>query len=161
AFDVLHANGRDLMQEPLVKRREHLPKILGEDLNIRLSAHLPGSVADIIEALRAAGIEGVVAKRKDSLYRPGERSSDWWKLKLDREEEFVIGGYRRDGSIGLDALLVGYYNGVQLLFAGKVRAGFIPRLRREVLSKLKPLNIAKCPFANLPDADAGRWGGGV
>jgi bifunctional non-homologous end joining protein LigD len=161
AFDVLHANGRDLMQEPLVKRRERLPKIVGEDTNIRPSTHLPGSVADIIKALRVAGIEGVVAKRKDSLYQPGERSSDWVKLKLDRQQEFVIGGYRPDRSIGLDALLVGYYSGDELLFAGKVRAGFIPHLRREVLSKLKPLNIAKCPFANLPDADAGRWGGGV
>ena len=161
AFDVLHANGRDLMQEPLVKRREHLPKIVGESMNIRLSANLPGRVADIIKALCAAGIEGVVAKRKDSPYQPGERSSDWVKLKLDRQQEFVIGGYRPDGSIGLDALLVGYYNGDELFFAGKVRAGFIPHLRREVLNKLKPLSIAQCPFANLPDADAGRWGGGV
>jgi DNA ligase D-like protein (predicted ligase) len=161
AFDILHMKGRDLMAEPLVKRRAHLPKIIGHDMNIRLSAELPGSVAEIIKALRAAGIEGVVAKRKNSRYQPGERSNDWVKLKLDRQQEFVIGGYRPDGSIGLDALLVGYYNGDKLLFAGKVRAGFIPHLRRELLAKLQPLGITKCPFANLPDATAGRWGGGV
>lgn len=161
AFDILHVNGRDLMGDPLVKRRAHLPKIIGENTSIRLSAELPGSVADIVKALRASGIEGVVAKRKDSRYQPGERSSDWVKLKLNRQQEFVIGGYRPDGSTGLDALLVGYYTGGKLLFAGKVRAGFIPHLRRELLAKLKPLGIAKCPFANLPDATAGRWGGGV
>jgi bifunctional non-homologous end joining protein LigD len=161
AFDILHANGRDLMGEPLVKRRAHLQKIVSEDMNLRLSAELPGSVPDIVKALRAAGIEGVVAKRRDSRYQPGERSSDWVKLKLDRQQEFVIGGYRPDGSVGLDALLVGYYNGDKLLFAGKVRAGLIPHLRRELLGKLRPLAITRCPFANLPDTTPGRWGGGI
>jgi bifunctional non-homologous end joining protein LigD len=161
AFDVLHLNERDVMAEPLEKRRALLPKILREDPTIRLSRDLPGSVAEIIQALRAAGIEGVVAKRKDSPYQPGERSNDWLKLKLERQQEFVVGGYRPDGAIGLDSLLVGYYEGQQLLFAGKVRAGFIPHVRREVLEKLSPLQISKCPFANLPDAGAGRWGGGI
>jgi bifunctional non-homologous end joining protein LigD len=161
AFDVLHLNERDVMAEPLEKRRALLPKIIGEDPTIRLSRDLPGSVAEIIQALRTAGIEGVIAKRRDSPYQPGERSNDWLKLKLERQQEFVIGGYRPDGAIGLDSLLVGYYEGQQLLFAGKVRAGFIPHVRREVLEKLTPLQISKCPFANLPDAGAGRWGGGI
>jgi bifunctional non-homologous end joining protein LigD len=161
AFDVLHLNERDVMAEPLDKRRALLPKILREDPTIRLSRDLPGSVAEIIQALRAAGIEGIIAKRKDSPYQPGERSNDWLKLKLERQQEFVIGGFRPDGAIGLDSLLVGYYEGQQLLFAGKVRAGFIPHVRREVLERLSPLKISKCPFANLPDAGAGRWGGGI
>jgi bifunctional non-homologous end joining protein LigD len=161
AFDVLHLNGRDLKSEPLEKRRTQLPKVVGEDAVVRLSRDLPGTAADVIQTLRAAGMEGVIAKRRDSTYQPGERSSDWVKLKLERQQEFVIGGYRPDGSIGLDALLVGFYDGKQLQFAGKVRAGFIPHVRREVLSKLKPLHTSRCPFANLPDSHAGRWGGGV
>src|SRR5215469_851031 len=152
AFDVLHLNERDVMAEPLEKRRALLPRILREDPTIRLSRDLPGSVAEIIQALRAAGIEGIIAKRKDSPYQPGERSNDWLKLKLERQQEFVIGGFRPDGAIGLDSLLVGYYEGQRLLFAGKVRAGFIPHVRREVLERLNPLQISKCPFANLPDA---------
>jgi bifunctional non-homologous end joining protein LigD len=160
-FDVLNLDGRDLMGQPLVQRRERLPRIVGEDSTIRLSRELPGSVSDIIQALRAAGIEGVVAKRKDSPYQPGERSSDWVKLKLDRQQEFVIGGYRPDGTIGLDALLVGYYEGNKLLFAGKVRAGLIAHARRELLGRLKPLHTSACPFANLPDAQPSRWGGGI
>lgn len=161
AFDVLHLDGRDLMGEPLIKRRARLPKLVGENATIRLSRDLPGSVADIVQTLRAAGIEGVVAKRKRSTYQPGARSGDWVKLKLEQQQEFVIGGYKLEGSAGLGALLVGYYEGKKLQFAGKVRAGMVPHLRREVLEILKPLATPECPFANLPHADAGRWGGGI
>jgi len=161
AFDVLHLNGQDLMGEPLVKRRALLPKIVGDDTTIRMSLELPGSGAEIVRAVRAVGIEGVIAKRRDSTYQPGARSNEWVKLKLEQQQEFVIGGYRPDGTLGLDALLVGHYEGKDLLFAGKVRAGLIPHARRELLEKLKPLLVSDCPFANLPDADIGRWGGGV
>jgi bifunctional non-homologous end joining protein LigD len=160
-FDALHLNGRNLMGEPLVKRRAQLAGIVGEDPTIRLSLDLPGSVAAIVQALRAAGIEGVVAKRRDSIYQPGGRSSAWVKLKLEQQQEFVIGGYRPEGATGLDALLVGYYEGKKLQFAGKVRAGFTPHIRRDVVEKLRPLAVSECPFANLPDASTGRWGGGI
>lgn len=126
-----------------------------------MSQEFPGAPAQIVEAVRAAGLEGVIAKRKDSPYQPGERSTDWLKLKLERQQEFVIGGYRPEGASGLDALLVGYYEGWDLRFAGKVRAGFVPHVRRELLGKLKTLHAAHCPFTNLPDATTGRWGGGI
>jgi bifunctional non-homologous end joining protein LigD len=160
-FDVLYVNGRNLMGEPLVDRRGQLPAIIGQNATIRLSRDLPGNVAAIVRALRAAGIEGVVAKRRSSTYQPGERSSDWVKLKLERQQELLIGGYRPQGSTGLDALLVGYYAGKKLQFAGKVRAGFTPHIRRELVGRLQPLAIVTCPFANLPDASTGRWGGGI
>jgi len=161
AFDVLYRNGRNLMDEPLVKRRAQLPEIIGQNPTIRLSRDLPGSAAAIVAAVRAAGIEGVVAKRRNSAYRPGERSSDWVKFKLEQQQELVIGGYRPQGSMGLDALLVGYYQAKKLHFAGKVRAGFTPHIRRELVERLKPLATATCPFANLPDATTGHWGGGI
>jgi bifunctional non-homologous end joining protein LigD len=160
-FDLLYADGKDLTGERLEVRRARLPALVNTDAVLRLSADLPGSAADIVKALRAAGIEGVIAKRRDSTYQPGERSNDWVKLKLERQQEFVIGGYRPDGANGLDALLVGYYEGKELRFAGKVRAGLVPHVRREVLGKLKPLQVQECPFANLPDTDVGRWGGGI
>ncbi len=160
-FDVLHADGQDLTGERLDVRRARLPVLVSTDAVLRLSQDLPGSAGDIVRALRAAGVEGVIAKRRDSTYQPGERSSDWVKLKLERQQEFVIGGYRPDGANGLDALLVGYYEGKELRFAGKVRAGLIPHVHREVLGKLKPLQVQVCPFANLPDTDVGRWGAGI
>jgi bifunctional non-homologous end joining protein LigD len=161
AFDVLYLNGRDLVGETLMRRRAQLPEIIGQNPTVRISLDLPGSAAAIVQAVRAAGIEGVVAKRRDSIYQPGERSNDWVKLKLEQQQELVIGGYRPQGPTGLDALLVGYYEGKHLQFAGKVRAGFTPHVRREVIERLKPLATATCPFANLPDASTGRWGGGI
>jgi bifunctional non-homologous end joining protein LigD len=158
---VLYADGQDLTGERLDVRRARLPALASTDAVLRLSQDLPGGAADVVKALRDAGVEGVIAKRRDSTYQPGERSNDWVKLKLERQQEFVIGGYRPDGANGLDALLVGYYEGKELRFAGKVRAGLIPHVRREVLGKLKPLEVQDCPFANLPDTDVGRWGGGI
>ena len=107
------------------------------------------------------GLEGVIAKRKNSMYEPGERSRDWVKLKLDRQQEFVIGGYRPAAPDSVDALLVGYYEGAKLRFAGKVRAGFVAHSRRELATKLKPLHVAECPFDDLPTNGSSRWGGGV
>ena len=106
------------------------------------------------------GLGGVVAKRKGSRYDAGERSGAWVKLKLDKQQEFVVGGYR-PGNHGVDALLVGVYEAKELKFAGKVRAGFTPHTRREVFGKLKPLHIQKCPFINLPTSRSSRWGSGV
>jgi DNA ligase D-like protein (predicted ligase) len=161
AFDLIYADVQDFTGERLDVRRARLPALVSTDAVLRLSQDLPGSVADIVKALRAAGVEGVIAKRRDSSYQPGERSNDWVKLKLELQQEFVIGGYRPDGVNGLDALLVGFYQGKELRFAGKVRAGLVPHVRREVLGKLKPLQVQDCPFADLPDTDVGRWGGGI
>ena len=161
AFDVLQLEGRDLTTKVLTERRAWLPKVVGSNATIRLSQDLPGAAADVVQAVRGIGGEGVIAKRKASTYQPGERSGDWVKLKLERQQEFVIGGYRPDGSESLDALLVGYYAGRELLFAGKVRAGFIPPVRREVVRKLKPLRVDNSPFANLPDDKKSRWGAGI
>jgi len=159
AFDPLHLDGKVLTAEPLLKRRAQLARVLdGSDLFA--SQELPGTPAAIVEAARGLGLEGVIAKRKDSLYEPGERSDSWQKLKLENQQEFVIGGYR-PGSNGVDALLVGYYDDSGLRFAGKVRAGFVPHLRREVFKALKPHHVDQCPFVDLPNPKASRWGGGV
>jgi bifunctional non-homologous end joining protein LigD len=159
AFDVLHFNGADLTQLPLAERRKRLSPIV-KGSGILLSEALSGTADHVIEAVSLAGLEGIVAKRTDSRYQSGERSGAWMKLKLDKQQEFVIGGYR-PGAHGVDALLVGYYEAKQLRFAGKVRAGFTPHLRRDVVESLRPLSIAECPFVDLPNSKASRWGGGV
>jgi bifunctional non-homologous end joining protein LigD len=159
AFDLLHLDGADLTKVPLEKRREKLPDVLGES-GILHSIELPGTSQQVIEAVTGLGLEGIIAKRRSSRYTPGERNNDWLKLKLDRQQEFVIGGYR-PGPHGVDALLVGYYEGRQLRFAGKVRAGFTPDVRREVHAQLTPLETDRCPFADLPNSRTTHWGGGV
>jgi bifunctional non-homologous end joining protein LigD len=161
AFDLLQVDGKDFTQQPLTKRRAQLAEIVPADATVRLLQPLPGTATEIVKAVREMGLEGVVAKRKASVYRCGERSEDWLKLKLERAQEFVIGGYRLASPSSIDALLVGYYEGKDLRFAAKVRAGLIPHLRRSLFEALKPSRTPRCPFSNLPDADTSRWGGGV
>jgi bifunctional non-homologous end joining protein LigD len=159
AFDLLHLDGEDLTGVPLERRRAQLPAVLG-DSGVLLSIELPGAPQDVIAAVRNLGLEGVIAKRRSSRYTPGDRHASWVKLKLDRQQEFVIGGFR-PGPNGVDALLVGFYAGRDLRFAGKVRAGFTPHLRREVFASLERVLSDRCPFVDLPSSKTSHWGGGV
>ena len=158
AFDVLHLNGEDLTRLPLERRRAYLPRVV-KGSGLLISQELPGTAAHVIAAVQQLGMEGVIAKRRDSRY-DAQRSGAWVKLKLDKQQEFVVGGYR-PGTYGVDALLVGYYERQVLRFAGKVRAGFTPHIRREVFAQLQPLHQARCPFGDLPHVRTSRWGAGV
>jgi bifunctional non-homologous end joining protein LigD len=159
AFDLLHLDGEDLLQQPLVRRKERLREVLaGSD--VRYNAELLGEPEAIVRSIEAAGLEGVIAKRKDSKYQPRTRSLDWRKLKLGHTQEFVIGGYNPDGAT-FQSLLVGYYEGGKLMFAGKVRQGFNPTSRRRLFETLAPFATAKCPFANLPSSKKSHFGEGV
>ena len=124
------------------------------------SLELPGTAAAVIKAVGHLGLEGVIAKRRDSKYEAGKRTGAWVKLKLDRQQEFVVGGFRPIMR-SVDALLVGYYEGRKLHFAGKVRAGMTPRIRAQLFDLLKPLTTEKCPFVDLPNSKSSHWGTGV
>jgi DNA ligase D-like protein (predicted ligase) len=160
-FDVLVYRGRSLLKEPLERRREVLGEAIraaagqGKAGPIAMSESLAASVADLVRVAREFGFEGVVAKRKDSVYESGKRTGAWVKYKVNRGQEFVIGGYTPGNP--LDALIVGYYEGKRLLYAAKVRNGFVPQLRREVASRFKGLEIDACPFANLPERKRTQW----
>ena len=106
------------------------------------------------------GLEGLVAKRRDSKYEPGERSGAWVKMRVNQEQNFVIGGYTVGGGT-FDALIFGYYDGPRLLYAGRTRSGFTPALRESLMRGFRGLEISECPFANLPEARSGRWGEGL
>jgi ATP-dependent DNA ligase len=158
-FDVIIHGGRRLIHVPLESRRELLSD-MAADLKthtplIGLSDTLDTTPAELIPLVKEFGFEGIIAKRKDSCYEPGKRSGVWLKYKVNKAQEFVIGGYTPDNP--LDALIVGYYEGDKLIFASKVRNGFVPRLRREVWAKLKHLETDVCPFANLPEKGRTRW----
>ena len=159
AFDLLFLDGVDLTGAPLEERRAKLAPLV-EDSGILLSSELPGTAEQVVEAVTDLGLEGIIAKRRGSRYTSGDRNNAWVKLKLDRQQEFVVGGYR-PGPYGIDALLVGYYEAGALRFAGSVRAGFTPRVRREVFAELKSLGVNRCPFADLPSSKVSRWGGGI
>lgn len=159
AFDLLNLEGEDLRALTLETRRERLRSIL-EGSGLLMSEELAGSAAEVVTAVRGLGLEGVIAKKRAAPYESGERSGEWVKLKLDQQQEFVVGGYR-PGAHGVDALLIGVYENKVLRFAGKVRAGFVQHTRREVARKLEPLVVPQCPFPDLPDAKKTRWGAGV
>ncbi len=162
AFDLLALRGENLIEEPLDKRRELLRRKVMPLLpdSIRYSENLEASAAEVIDAVRRQGLEGVVAKRRDSSYQPGKRSGAWQKVRINRAREFVIGGYTL-APRNFDALLVGYREGRKLLYVAKVRAGFTPALRDSVFKRFRGLETDRCPFKNLPESHKGRWGEGL
>jgi bifunctional non-homologous end joining protein LigD len=158
-FDLLFLNGEDLTVLSLEDRRQRLPALL-RSTSIEFSHELPGAVDDVIQAVAQVGLEGIVAKRRDSRYEAGKRSGAWQKFKLKHRQEFVIGGYKPE-SRSFQSLVVGYYENRTLRFAGRVRAGFTPAQRTALFERLKPLQVEQCPFADLPSARTGHWGEGV
>ena len=159
AFDLLLLGGRDLTREPLESRRKQLAAAV-TGTSILLSEPLPGTPAQIERAVRELGLEGVVAKRRSSRYEAGRRSDKWLKVKFSRRQEFVVGGYKPANN-GFDSVLVGYYEGRRLYYAGKVRAGFTAHSRGELMRRLAPLGRRSCPFVNLPSTRSSHWGEGV
>jgi hypothetical protein len=91
---------------------------------------------------------------------PGLRTGLWSKHRVNQRGEFVIGGYV-PSHLGVDSIVVGFYRGKDLHYAARVRAGFVPLARRQVYEALKGLETPGCPFVNLPEKDAGRWGQGL
>jgi bifunctional non-homologous end joining protein LigD len=160
AFDVLMVGSKSLTAEPLSTRRQRLSSVLSGS-GVMQSEPLPGNPDEIERAIRGFGLEGVVAKRDDSTYRPGQRTDAWVKVKFSPRQEFVIGGYKPNGR-SIDSVVVGYYEGKKLLFAAQVRNGFTPHVRTELRQRLEPLTISACPFANLPNATGPKhWGSGI
>jgi len=161
-FDVLMVAGRNVMSEPASVRRDFLrrdilPK-LGEP--IRESPVMSASLPDLMNAVRAHGFEGLVAKRLDSQYEPGQRSGAWRKMRISPGQEFVIGGYTPSVR-NFDALIFGYYGGDGLLYVARTRNGFTPASKEQLYRRFKGLEIPTCPFVNLPEARSGRWGQGL
>jgi bifunctional non-homologous end joining protein LigD len=160
-FDLLVYNNRDLTHLPLVERRQIMKSVLKLDSpRIRIMDYFEASADDMLSAARGQGLEGVVAKRKDSRYEVGKRSGSWAKYRLNSGQELVIGGYI-PGAYGVDAIVVGYYQGGDLIYVARVRNGFVPASKRQIFARLKPLLIPKCPFVNLPETHKGRWGEGL
>ena len=161
-FDLLVLAGRNLTREPLSIRRELLQtKVLPKlPEPIRHSPELTGSLRGLIQAVQEQRLEGLVAKRRDSLYESGQRSGAWRKMRVNRGQEFVIGGYTPTAR-GFDALIFGYYDGDRLIYVARTRNGFTPRSRLQLFEQLRKLETTACPFANLPEARSGRWRQGL
>ncbi len=152
-FDVLWYDGRMLTEVPLEKRREILRAILPQKGIIRMSENFGESGAEFFEAARQMNLEGIIAKKTDSLYYPGIRTKEWLKIKANKRQEMVIGGYTvNDGTSKLfSSLLVGVFEGKELVYTGKVGTGFNDKTQKEMMQLFKPLVTDHPPFSELPD----------
>ena len=160
-FDLLMLSGKSTLEEPLYRRREQLERVLPKlQLPVRYLPGLDGSLADLTRAVREQGLEGLVAKRRDSIYEPGARSGAWRKMRINQGQELVIGGYTLGGRT-FDALVLGYSEGNNLIYASRTRNGFTPVIREQLLAKMRTLETDVCPFTNLPEKREGRWGQGL
>jgi DNA ligase D-like protein (predicted ligase) len=160
AFDILIHKGRDLMSRPLAERRSILARLIKPGDHVGLSEVSDETAIQMLKFVKSHGLEGVVAKRVDSVYQPGLRTGLWSKHRINLGQEFVVGGYI-PSHLGLDSIVIGVYRGKELYYAARVRAGFVPATRRQVFNEIKHLKTAKCPFVNLPEEQAGRWGQGL
>jgi bifunctional non-homologous end joining protein LigD len=159
AFDLLNFEGDDWTKKPLQERKEKLRQIL-EGSDVRYNANLSGSTEAIVRTIESAGLEGIVAKKRDSFYRAGTRVTTWLKFKINKAQEFVIGGYKPDAA-SFQSILIGYYEAKKLLFAGKVRQGFNPYLRAQLYEAMRPYLTSKCVFSNLPSSRTSHFGEGI
>jgi bifunctional non-homologous end joining protein LigD len=161
-FDVMVLAGRSVMREPLERRRELLERKVLPKLSepARYASSLDAALPVLVQSVNEQGFEGLVAKRRNSVYEPGLRTGAWMKMRVNRGQEFVIGGYTR-GTKTFDALIFGYYDGEKLIYVARTRNGFTPVTRAQLFKKFKGLEINECPFANLPEAKSGRWGQGL
>jgi ATP-dependent DNA ligase len=145
-FDLLCYEGRDLTRLPLVERRALLKSLVAiRDKRIRISDYIEAGAGELLAAVREQRLEGIVGKRADSIYEPGKRSGAWIKHRVDRGQELVIGGYF-PGPHGIDSLIVGYYDGDQLMYVARTRNGFVPSLPTTSVLEIEASRVPHLPI---------------
>jgi len=163
-FDLLALDGESWRDRLLHERKARLEKLLkGVKAPLLFSANLPGSTSAIWKQIQKQRLEGIIAKRRDSVYEVGRRSGEWAKIKSINQQEFVIGGYTepRGGRTHFGALLIGVYENKKLIFCTRVGTGFDRKALAALHAQMQKLRVDKCPFTNLPVPRNSRWGGGV
>lgn len=153
-FDILWYEGFDLMALPLTDRKKVLEAVVPLSNSIRISEPIDTTASAFFNLAKEMQLEGIMAKRADSLYTPGLRSKEWLKIKTEKRQEAIIGGYTKNENTSkkFSALLMGVYNekgGFD--FIGPVGTGFSNKLQDQILEKLQPLIIEECPFSTVPD----------
>jgi DNA ligase D-like protein (predicted ligase)/DNA ligase D-like protein (predicted polymerase)/DNA ligase D-like protein (predicted 3'-phosphoesterase) len=160
AFDLLWLDGRDLCDLPLERRQELLAEVLVENETVRLSRPVRGHGVAFYEQAKALGLEGIVAKRAASTYKPGRRSPDWKKIKTVRRQDCVVVGWtpgQGNRSRTLGSLLLAVATDDGLAFAGHVGTGFTGAFLDRLMPELEDLEIGSPPLAGMPRIKGARW----
>jgi bifunctional non-homologous end joining protein LigD len=152
AFDLLYQDGYDLRGVPLADRKRALEAVLETNERIRTSDHFATSGAEMLEAARQAGLEGILAKRADSKYE-SRRSHSWLKFKVQNEQEFVICGFTHGDREYFSSLVLGVFENGELRPAGQVGTGFHDKTVRDIFARLQPLITGASPFRKKPKAN--------
>ncbi len=152
-FDIMWLNGNDLTEAPVVERKAILEKLIHENNVLKISRSFDESGISFFETAKKLGLEGIIAKKSDSWYRQGERSHDWLKIKANKRQEMVIGGFTKNDNSNkyFSSLLVGVFDRGKLRYTGKVGTGFDTVAQKDILRRLKHLIVKTPPFENLPD----------
>ena len=156
AFDLLGLEGHDLRSLPLLERKKILRRVIPAAGPLRYSDHVEERGREMFDEVMKMGLEGIVAKRADSPYRPG-RSADWQKIRVDRTGDFVIVGYSapKGSRTGFGALHLALYEGEGLVYAGRVGTGFSDQQLSELLEALEASRRADPPFTGAPPKERG------
>lgn len=149
-FDLLALDGADWRDRPLIQRKQRLASLMEQaPASLYYSKHIEGNGAECLQAACQMQLEGIIGKKAHSLYS-GNRSGDWVKLKCQRRQEFVIGGYTQSEARDLSALLLGVYDGDQLIYVGRAGTGFTERIMAELKQRFAPLKRDTSPFQQPP-----------
>jgi bifunctional non-homologous end joining protein LigD len=152
-FDVLEVDGEPVLDEPLSERRRRLESLLdGRVRTVRVSEAFEDGRA-LLEAAKAQGLEGVLAKRAESRYHEGRRTRDWLKIKTHGRQEFLVAGYTKGQgrrAQGFGALVLAVREGDELVYVGNVGTGFSDKVIRELVARLEPLRRSTTPFPEVP-----------
>lgn len=155
-FDILWYEGKNLMQLPLIQRQAILKEVLPtNDDHVRQSKVFAANGVAFFEAAEKIGLEGIIAKKADSVYTSDLRSKEWLKIKVQRRQEVIIAGFTKNAGTAkaFSALILGVYDGTHLRYVGKVGTGFSDQLQKDMMAKFKPLITDKSPFEVEPDVD--------
>lgn len=152
-FDILWLEGVDLTSLPLTERRAILNAVIDENETLKISHHFNTSGAEFLETAREMGLEGIMAKRKNSPYQVGKRTADWLKIKANKRQEVIIGGYTKNAGSAkpFSSLLVGVMENGRLHYTGKIGTGFNIKTQKELIERFKPLIVQQSPFDLEPD----------
>ena len=150
-FDVRWRNGEDLTGRPFLERRAVLEQILKPNAGIQLGSYVENEGTALFNLTKEKGMEGIIAKRKDSIYRPGKRTSDWLKIKARLQQEF--GGFTapKKSRKYLGAVVLGAFTNGKLRHYGYAGSGFSEKGLKDAVEKMRPLFSEKCPFVNPPN----------
>lgn len=151
-FDLTWLEGKDLCGLSVIERKTLLRQNIKLNDSIRISESFNSSATEFMKIAKDIGLEGIIAKKKDSVYLPGQRSKEWLKMKTENRQEVIIGGYTINEGTGkpFSSLLVGVYNENDLVYTGKVGTGFTEKEQKNLLKKFKKHLRKKSPFSSEP-----------